>query len=105
MSEDISIDHAAPGAERVASGELPWETIATEVVVQLAHAGTGDVAFQTAAATAGAIKSASSMGQPAARASKASTVTIVKTNRLRLLLSATWAARRWSLSSTATRAG
>ncbi len=32
MSEDISIDLAAPGSERVAEGELPFETIATGVV-------------------------------------------------------------------------
>ena len=32
MSEDISIDLATPGSERVAEGELPFETIATGVV-------------------------------------------------------------------------
>ena len=32
MSEDISIDLTAPGSERIAEGELPYETIATDIV-------------------------------------------------------------------------
>ena len=32
MSEDISIDLTAPGSERIAEGEMPYETIATDIV-------------------------------------------------------------------------